>query len=85
MANQNYPRNNIVVFYYFTSILYSLAISRTHRILSIATTQGNTTKLHDERSNILYTHVSLDDIIRRNANRILHQGSVSNDVTRFTI
>ena len=56
-----------------------------HRSLSITTTQGNTTKLHDERSNILYAPVLLDDIIRLNANRIFHQRSVSNDVTRFTI
>ena len=43
---------NLVVYHYFPSIPYSLAISRTHRSLSITTTRVNTTKLRDERSNI---------------------------------
>ena len=62
----------IVVFYYFPSILYSLPILRTNCSPSITVTRGNTTKLHDKRSNILHETVSLDDILRHNANRISH-------------
>ena len=69
----------------FSSIFYSLAILWTHRSLSITTTRGYTTKIYDERPNILYAPASLDDIRWRNANRILHQRSVSNDFNIFTI